>query len=122
MKRFIVFFLLLVLIFSSCKKDYLTRSDQVPSWLKERILKDEKTIEDNPKLMNAYGCWVRYTWNSEYYFEYHNVLSSSSPPVISYEGDTLMFYGGDKTTEYYKQKCCKIYVWKGPEYQEFGDL
>jgi len=103
----------------SCEKDYLIPVKEVPEWLKAKINQDEQIIKDSPKLMNAYGAWLRYTWQNEYYFEYHNVLSSSSPRAISAKGDTLHIWADDINTDYCKEKCCKRYVWKAPNYKEY---
>jgi hypothetical protein len=110
--------LVLSIIFFSCEKDYLIPDKEVPEWLKTKINQDEQIIRDSPQLMNAYGAWLRYKWQSEDYFEYHNELSSSLPQPISEKGDTLNFYVTDSTTDYYKEKCCKQYVWKAPEYKD----
>lgn len=51
----------------------------------------------------------------------HNELSSSLPLAISYSGDTkIPTY--DISLEYHKEKCCKIYVWKGPKYNDYGGI
>jgi len=42
--------------------------------LKADIKLQEQIIKDSPQLMNAYGGWLRYDWQNEYYFEYHNSL------------------------------------------------
>jgi hypothetical protein len=72
--------------------------------------------------MNAYGGWLRYDWQNEYYFEYHNSLSSSAPRAISVDGDTLHIWANDVNTDYYKEKCCMTFVWKAPKYKEYGDI
>ncbi len=107
------------LIFFSCEKDYLIPDKEVPEWLKIKIKQDEQLIKDSPQSWKNYGGWLRYKWQNEYYFEYHNVLSSSLPQPISAKGDTLHFYVFETNTDYYKEKCCKQYVWKAPEYKEF---
>jgi hypothetical protein len=110
------------LLFSSCEKDYLVPDREVPDWLKAKISQDEQKIKDSPKLMYSYGAWLRYKWQNEYYFEYHNVLSSSSPRAISANCDTLHIWADDVNTDYYKEKCCKQYVWKAPDYKEFSGI
>jgi hypothetical protein len=107
------------LIFFSCEKDYFIPSDEVPDWLNTKISQDEQTIKDNPKYMASYGAWLRYAWQNEYYFEYHNVLSSSSPRAISTNGDTLKIWANDINTDYCREKCCKAFVWKAPKYIEY---
>lgn len=69
MKNIIISFLTLLLLLSSCEKDYLIPSNEVPDWLKSKISQDELTIKEQPKLMTSYGGWLRYTWRNEYYFE-----------------------------------------------------
>ena len=109
-------------MFISCEKDNLIPENEVPDWLKTKISQDEQTIIDSPKSMTAYGCWLRYSWLNEYYFEYHNVLSSSSPRAISLKGDTLQIWANDINTDYCKEKCCQQYVWKAPKYKEYGGI
>ena len=106
-------------LFISCEKEYLIPDNEVPDWLKANIKHEEVIIKDSPQLMNAYGAWLRYNWQNEFYFEYHNVLSSSSPRAISVKGDTLNIWANDITSDYYKEKCCMKYVWKAPEYKEY---
>ena len=110
------------LMFFSCKKDYLIPDREVPDWLKAKISQDEQIIKDSPQLMNSYGARLRYTWQNEYYFEYSNVLSSSLPRPISVKGDTLQIYATDINTDYYKEKCCRQYVWKAPEYEDLPGM
>ncbi|NWJ51289.1 MAG: hypothetical protein HXX14_10520 [Bacteroidetes bacterium] len=115
----IVLFTLFSLFLISCKKEHNIPANQVPDWLKSDISKQEQLIKDSPKLMNAYGAWLRYEWKNEYYFEYHNDLSSSSPLAISMKGDTLRIWANDINTDYSKEKCCKVYVWKAPKARDY---
>ncbi len=114
--------LFISIMFVSCEKDYLISNRQVPVWLKADIKHQEQVIKESPQLMNAYGAWLRYEWQNEYYFEYHNSLSSSSPRAISEGGDTLNIWANDVNTDYYKEKCCKTFVWKASNYKEYGDI
>ena len=114
----IVLFSLVSIFFISCEKDYLIPAKEVPDWLEAVIKTQEQTIEDSPKLMNAYGAWLRYEWQNDYYFEYHNDLSSSSPQAISFDGD-IHIDVWDANTDYYKEKCCKVYVWKAPKARDY---
>ncbi len=107
------------IMFFSCEKDFLIPDKEVPKWLKTEISEDEQEIVDFPQSWKNYGGWLRYEWQNDYYFEYHNALSSSLPQPISAKGDTLHFYVFETTTDYYKEKCCKQYVWKAPKYEEF---
>jgi hypothetical protein len=34
------------------------------------------------------------------------------------KGDTLHIRANDVTTDYYKGKCCRHLVWKGPRYED----
>jgi hypothetical protein len=109
-------------VFFSCQKDYYISNKEVPKWLKDNIEQQEQIIKDSPQLMNSWGAWLRFNWKNEYYFEYHNVLSSSLPRAISTNGDTLHFYATDANTEYFKEKCCKEYVWKAPKYDDLPGI
>jgi hypothetical protein len=107
------------LIFFSCEKDYLIPEDEIPEWLKTKIKQEEQIIKESPHLMNAYGAWLRYKWQNEYYFEYHNFLSSSSPVPIKVNGERLYIIANDINTDYCKEKCCKQFVWKAPKYKDY---
>jgi hypothetical protein len=120
--RKIALLLILCVIFISCEKDYLIPAKEVPEWLKSKIRQDEKTIKDSPQNMKSYGGWLRYKWQDEYYFEYHNVLSSSMPQPVSAMGDTLHIYVFDTTSDYYNTKCCMEYVWKGPDFKYYPGI
>src|SRR5665647_2734933 len=89
-------------VFFSCEKDYLIPNKEVPKWLKEKIEQDEQIIKDSPQLMNSMELGYVLNGKMNYYFEYHNVLSSSLPSPISAKGDTLHFYATDTNTDYYK--------------------
>jgi hypothetical protein len=117
MKKIALMFVLSI-AFLSCEKTLPdVPDDEIPAWLKTRISQDEQTIQDYPKYMASWGAWIRYKWQKEYYFEYHNILSSSSVAPISENGDTL--YYGATNMKYYNEKCCKQYVWKAPNYKEY---
>jgi len=116
--RKIALLFVLSLFFFSCEKDYLIPDNEVPDWLKSDIKKQEQIIKESRRFMCSYGAWLRYDWDHEYYFEYHNELSSSSPKAISTNGDTLHIWANDVNTEYYKEKCCRQLVWKAPKYSD----
>ena len=107
------------LIFFSCEKNSFVPENEIPDWLKTSISNDEQKIKEAPKAMSAWGAWLRYKWENEYYFEYENPLSSSLYIPISVNGDSLYISPYDTNVEYFKGKCCKQYVWKGPLYIEF---
>lgn len=117
----LVLFLFISIMFVSCEKDYLISNKDIPDWLKADIKHQEQVIKESSQLMNAYGGWLRYDWQNEYYFEYHNSLSSSSPRAISVGGDTLHIWANDVSTDYYKEKCCKVFVWKAPKFSDIPD-
>jgi hypothetical protein len=118
MKRIALIFFVSIILFS-CEKDYLIPNREVPKWLKTQIIQDEQKIKDNPSLCLNYGGWLRYEWQNEYYFEYHCSCSSSSPKLLTEKGKPLYISVWDKNTDYYKEKCCKQYVWKAPNYKEW---
>jgi hypothetical protein len=109
---------LISLLFFSCEKDFLIPDKEVPEWLKAEIRKDEQAIQEYPSSCLYYGARLRYTWNDDYYFEYHCSCSSSSPRAINAKGDTLHIWANDVTTDYYIGKCCRELVWKAPEYTD----
>ena len=117
MKKIALMFVL-SLAFLSCEKTLPDVPDnEIPVWLKTKISQDEQTIQQSPKYMASWGAWIRYKWQNDYYFEYHNILSSSSVAPVSVSGDTL-YYGATNLT-YYNEKSNKQYVWKAPNYKEF---
>lgn len=117
MKKLALLFTFSILLIS-CEKDYLVPKNEVPKWLRTNISHEEKIIEDSPQLMNSYGAWIRFQWQNEYYFEYWNFLSSSSPKAYSTNEDILTVNPWDTTTDYYKEKCCKQIIWKGPNFTD----
>lgn len=84
-----------------------------PDWLTDEISQMETPVEYAGTTVYAYE------WQNDYYFEYHNVLSSSLPQPVSAKGDAIHFYVFETTKDYYKEKCCKQYVWRAPKYEEF---
>ena len=112
---------MLALLLCSCEKDYLLPESEVPQWLKSTIQQAEQAIEENSKTVEAMGAWKRTQWNDTHYYEYHNPLLSSMPSPISHSGDTLNIWVGDANTDYHKEKCCSIFVWKGPDFSDFSD-
>ena len=112
---------MLALLLCSCEKDYLLPESEVPQWLKNTIKEHEKAIEEDSRTMAAIGAWKRTQWNDTYYYEYYNLLMSSMPSPISHSGDTLNIWVGDVNTDYHKEKCCSIFVWKGPDFSDFSD-
>ncbi len=107
------------LLLFSCEKDYLVPQEELPEWLISKIENDEQIIEESPKYYLASGAWARYEWNTEFYFEYWNPLSSTFPHPISQIGDTLEIYANDANSDYCQEKCCWEYVWKGPKYKDW---
>jgi hypothetical protein len=109
---------ILVLFFClvSCKKDnYLIPSSEVPKWIQERISHDEKVISSDPKSGLDIAAWIRYKYNSSYYFEYLNLLSSAGPEIYDSAGNKIKLYN-EPYIDYSSKKCCRQFVWKGPSY------
>jgi hypothetical protein len=121
MKQLLVILLLSFLI-TSCNKIktgvILIPDNEVPTWLKSDIEQQQNKILTSPKSTAPYGAWIRFNWNNDYYFEYHNYLSSSSPKAISFNRDTLHIIANDINTDYGKNKCCRTFVWRAPKYLE----
>jgi hypothetical protein len=118
MKKLALLFTFSLFLFSCEKDNYLVPKKEVPDWLKTKISQAEKLIKEDPNGLIAYAAWIRYKWQNEYYYELHNYLSSTSPVAISSTQDTLRLNPYDTTTDYYKEKCCKQFIWKGPKYTE----
>ena len=107
------------LIFFSCEKNSLVPENEIPDWLKTRISQDELKIQESPKYMTSWGAWIRYKWQNDYYFEYNNIMSSTTIVPISENGDSLYKSANETNMKYYTEKCCKQYVWKAPNYKEY---
>lgn len=116
--RHLIFLLFLVFTISSCEKDYLIPKSEVPDWLRKRIAQDEKEIKSNPQSGLDIAAWIRYEYLDNYYFEYHNLLSSAGPVTYDYDGVIIML-NQEPYLNYNADKCCKQYVWKGPSYIEY---
>jgi len=116
--RRLVLALFISVMFTSCEKTLTdVPENEIPAWLKTRISQDEQIIKDSPQHKSSWGAWIRYKWQREYYFEYHNILNSLSVDPISENGDTL--YNGGISMKYFYEKCCRQYVWKAPNYREY---
>ena len=119
MKRILIVFFFSLLLFS-CEKTLPDVPDnEIPAWLKTRISLDEQIIQDNPKYMASWGAWIRYKWQNDYYFEYYNILSSTTIVPISEMGDSLNKSANEINMKYYNEKCCRQYVWRAPNYKEY---
>lgn len=117
MMKKILLILMPLVLFISCERSQLKSSGEVPEWLSQKIVEIEDQIRENPRSGLDVGAWIKYTYNDEYYFEWHNLLSSSFPPIYNFEGD-LMFFSWDSNDDYQKGKCCKEYIWKGPSWSD----
>ena len=115
MRKFLVLFTFLAL-FSACAKDKDT-AEELPAWLKERIAGDEKEIASDPQSGLDLGAWLKYSYDDQVYYEYHNLLMSSLPKVYHSDGTEVSF-NQNEYTDYQKGKCCKQFVWKGKSYFE----
>ena len=117
MKKLVLFFSF-SLILISCEKDKIIQNPEIPYWLQDRIARDEEMIKSNPQSGLDIAAWIRYEYAGNYYFEYHNLLSSAGPPAYNYDGTQLVF-NQDTYLEYDSNKCCMKYIWKGPSYFEY---
>jgi hypothetical protein len=105
------------MIFFSCEKT--VPDNEIPDWLKTKISQDEQIIAVSPKASSAWGAWIRYKWEKDYYFEYTNIVSSSLYIPISVTGDSLYQSVTNPNIAYSKEKCCKQFVWKGPLFKDY---
>jgi hypothetical protein len=119
MKKFLLLLLPAILLIS-CERQYLLPSDEVPGWLKQSIADTERIISSDSRSGLSISAWIRYEYNDQYYFEWHNLLSSSFPPIYNFEGD-MMGYSWATTDDYQKDKCCREYIWKGPSWNDDFD-
>jgi hypothetical protein len=121
MRTFLVIFIL-SLVCIACERekkleiDYLIPENEVPEWLRICIKNDLEEIQKAPECATAYGSWRRYMWKNDFYFEYNNPLSSTFPVPITFSGDSLPYTAIDVKQDYNLEKCCELYVWKGPKY------
>ena len=116
MKKILLILLPAVLLIS-CERTQYQPSGEVPAWLRQQIVEIEDQIRENPRSGLNISAWIRYTYNDEYYFEWHNLLSSSFPPIYDFD-ENLMFFSWDSNDDYQKGKCCREYIWKGPSWSD----
>jgi hypothetical protein len=122
MKKLISLFAFFLILNSCEKKEAFVPGNEIPDWLQTQIQQNELALQQNPKnLVISGSAWIRYKWNNEYYFEYRNMVSSSFAYPISFERDTLKVCPVCIGTDYYDNKCCKQFVWKGANYIEPED-
>jgi len=116
MKKLLLLFTITFLL-SSCEKDYyLIPANEVPRWLKDRISHDEKIIQSDPQSGLDVAAWIRYKYEGDYYFEHRNGLSSLGPEQYDFDGNK---YQPEDIFEYMENRCCKRFVWKGPNYIDY---
>jgi len=101
----------------SCEKENSAPGPEIPDWLKDRIAQDEEVLKTNPQSVLSITAWISYYYAGNYYFENHNLLSSAWPETFNYEG-TLINHNQESSLNYWTNKCCKQYIWKGPSYFE----
>ena len=110
--------MILFFCLSACTKDpFLIPKSEIPKWLQDRITQDEKVLKTDPDAGPSITSWIRYKYNDSFYFEYHNMVWSSGPWYYNLDGNKLI-YNNDSTffQDYNLKKCCKQFVWKGPNY------
>ena len=120
MKKILSIIFLAILTFS-CEKDDLVPEEELPDWLLDQIELQEQAVADNSKSGYAFSSWIRYQWNSEYYYQYWDMALSFIPSPISHTRDTLDISQGGANADYSNEKCCEVYVWRGPNYIDHRD-
>lgn len=116
MKKILLIVLPLVLLIS-CEKDYLVPAVEIPGWLKDRIAETEKEIRGDQLSGLEITAWVRYTYQGDYYYEFINPLSSYYPHLYDHKGELMTFSTFD-IEKYWAERCCKTFIWKGPDYPD----
>lgn len=114
-----VFLVGIIILLGSCQKEYLVPAREVPEWLKERIAADEQVIQEDPTLMAGYGAWMRYQFRGDMYYEYINLLSSKYPDTFNESGQEVNLVD-EPYLDYWDDKCCGTYIWRGPGYQSIS--
>lgn len=114
MKSFI-FLLFPVFFLFSCEKENQIPASEIPGWLKDQIAQDAKLMESDDRPDLALAAWIRFQYHGESYFEYHNPLLSSGPPVYDWDGNKV-YWGQENYLDYENGKCCKRYIWYGSSY------
>ncbi|MGE5418868.1 MAG: hypothetical protein ACM3UT_01725 [Chloroflexota bacterium] len=114
MKRYLIILLLLSAVFSCSKETYTDAAE--PEWLKLRISSDEANIKSNPQLGLDAAAWLRFEWQSSYYYDYINLNNSSGPETYTFDGQKLSL-SAESLATYHKERCCEHVVWKGAGYQ-----
>jgi hypothetical protein len=114
MKKILLIVLPLMLLIS-CEKDYLVPVAEIPGWLKDRIAETEKEIGGDQKSGLEITAWIRYTYKGDYFYEFINPLSSYWPHLYNRKGELMTFSTMD-IWKYQEEKCCKTFIWKGPDY------
>jgi|PlaIllAssembly_1097288.scaffolds.fasta_scaffold817160_1 hypothetical protein len=110
--------MILLFCLCACTKDpFLIPTSQIPKWLQDRITQDEKVLKTDPDSGPSITAWIRYKYNDSFYFEFHNMMWSSGPWYYDSNGNQLI-YNDDPTffQDYNSEKCCRQFVWKGPNY------
>ena len=96
--------------------------NEIPGWLKDIVNGYELSIQQNPNNPVLAGtAWIRNKWKHDNYFEYRSMISSSFAYPVSFNRDTLKVCPVCIGTDYYDNKCCKQYIWKGAGYHDTED-
>lgn len=107
--------ILFVLVASACKKEETYTDVEDPEWLKARIERDNELIRSNPNSGFEKAAWLRYEWESDYYFDYINLDNSSGVETYTYDG-TRLSLSDEAVAEYVAKRCCEHVIWVGPGY------
>ena len=114
MKKFLAL-LLLSISTLSCEKDKFNSNKDIPDWLNSQIALLEQEIKSNPSTLTVYSAWMRYEWKNAYYFEFIEPPRSYRFLPKDINGNNLNI-ADPIYSDYEKEKCCMIYIWKGPKY------
>ncbi len=115
----VIFLFAFVLLAVSCEKTK-TQDSEIPSWIQDRITHDEQIIKSDPRSGLDIAAWIRYEYNGDLYYEYLNLLSSAGPKIY-YNDGTEFNNTVTNIFDYQSQKCCRVYIWKGPSYIDIYD-
>lgn len=117
MKKIILVSLAAILFFA-CKKDN-SNGANIPQWLKDKIAVSEANIKYSIKGADALGAWYEYKFEGDIYYHYNNMIFSSMGHVYNRAGQEFNIYESQQTFQkYMNNRCCKILIWKGPQFPE----
>ena len=112
MKKVIIF--LMLSVFFGCKKqEQSTILIDVPDWLRTELNMLDQQIKADPNTSVAHSAWLRYTWKSNFYYETTAPNLNIIITPLDENGNSISDF---EFEQYCKEKCCVVFVWKGPKY------